>query len=80
MQQNSLKGLRRYFELEESLKTDPKNRKLQAEMKENSIYLTFLKELGQRRIRREAFRQARAAFDGDAKRDEKNNGKSRAAE
>jgi hypothetical protein len=49
-------------------------------MKENSIYLTFLKELGQRRIRREAFRQARAAFDGDAKRDEKNNGKSRAAE
>jgi hypothetical protein len=57
-----LEKVRRYFEVEEALKTDPSNRALRQELKELKKYHDFLMEDAARNIRHEALRRSREAL------------------
>lgn len=58
----AMKNLARFFEVEEALRADPKNRTLRAEFKELHKSKAFLEKLRDRHVRREATRIARDAL------------------
>jgi hypothetical protein len=58
----AVSGVRRYFEIEEQLKKDPKNRALKKELAQNKVYLEFLQKLGSRNLRRRGLEMARQAM------------------
>jgi hypothetical protein len=55
-------GLRRYFEIEERLKKDPKNPALKKELAKYREYLEYIQKQGERNIRRLALEQSRQAM------------------
>ena len=62
----ALEKYARLSHVEEALVTDPKNRKLRAELKELQQYKVFLEKFGQRNARREAIRRSREALEPKA--------------
>jgi hypothetical protein len=63
VRQQARESMRRYFEVEEALAKEPKNRALRREFKELKKYQDFLKKEYERDARREALRQARRALE-----------------
>jgi hypothetical protein len=59
--------LRRYFEIDEELASDPSNRVLKLEKRELQKYLDFMKMMAERRARHEAARLGREALNRKTK-------------
>jgi hypothetical protein len=51
-----------YFEIEEKLKSDPRNRKLKKELAEHEQYLDYINRHGERKIRLEVLKLSRDAL------------------
>jgi hypothetical protein len=63
VRQQALETMPRYFELQEALAQDPKNRELRREFKELRKYFDFLQKDFERNIRHTALRQSRRALE-----------------
>jgi Family of unknown function (DUF5681) len=66
VREQALQSILRYFEVKDALAKDPKNRGLRREFKELKKYHDFLKEDGERMIRRKARQLARHAVEPKA--------------
>ena len=55
-------GVRRYFEIEERLKKDPKNPALKKELAKYKGYWEYFQKLGARNLRRRGLKQSRLAM------------------
>ena len=62
VREEAFRAMPRYFELEEALAKDPKNRELRREFKELRQYFEFLQKDSERTIRHEALRRSRRAL------------------